>query len=61
MGDFTSPVSSATNGSMSEVEAQYDVFLNHSSLDKEAVEAIARRLLAQGVRPFLDKWHFDPR
>jgi tetratricopeptide (TPR) repeat protein len=45
---------------MSDQEDVYDVFLSHSSTDKKAVEAIARRLLAQGVRPFLDKWHLIP-
>ncbi len=39
---------------------QYDVFLCHSSADKEAVEHLARRLLAEGIVAFLDKWHLVP-
>src|SRR5262249_45725766 len=39
----------------------YDVFLSHSSADKEAVEAIARRLEDEAaLHPFLDKWHLIP-
>lgn len=38
----------------------YDVFLSHSSADKPAVEALAYRLRAQGIEPFLDKWHLVP-
>src|SRR5215208_959676 len=45
---------------VSDLENGYDVFLSHSSVDKQAVEAIGRRLLVQGVRPFLDKWHLIP-
>ncbi|MEQ9500722.1 MAG: SUMF1/EgtB/PvdO family nonheme iron enzyme [Deltaproteobacteria bacterium] len=37
----------------------YDVFLSHNSADKPVVEAIARRLQAEGLRPFLDK-HLVP-
>src|SRR6266540_5371769 len=39
---------------------RYDVFLSHNSADKDAVEAIAKRLVAHGVRPFLDAWHLIP-
>ncbi len=39
---------------------RYDVFLSHNSADKDAVEAIAKRLVAHGVRPFLDVWHLVP-
>ena len=39
---------------------RYDVFLSHNGTDKDAVEAIARRLVAHGVRPFLDAWHLVP-
>ncbi|MEQ9500225.1 MAG: SUMF1/EgtB/PvdO family nonheme iron enzyme [Deltaproteobacteria bacterium] len=35
----------------------YDVFLSHHAADKPVVEAIARRLEAAGLKPFLDKWH----
>ena len=39
----------------------YDVFLSHTSADKEAVEILARRLReVAGLRPFLDKWHLIP-
>jgi hypothetical protein len=38
----------------------YDVFLSHTS-DKDAVEAIARRLEDEAaLSPFLDKWHLIP-
>jgi hypothetical protein len=40
--------------------AAYDVFLSHSSVDKPAVEAIARRLRDAGLNPFLDRWHLVP-
>lgn len=39
---------------------RYDVFLSHSSVDKPAVEEIARRLRDAGIEPFLDKWHLIP-
>jgi formylglycine-generating enzyme required for sulfatase activity len=39
---------------------RYDVFLSHNSADKPAVEALARKLLAAGVTPFLDKWNLVP-
>ena len=39
----------------------YDVFLSHSSGDKDAVEHIAQRLRAEAqLEPFLDKWHLIP-
>jgi hypothetical protein len=38
----------------------YDVFLSHSSADKQAVEAIANRLTEAGLFPFLDRWHLVP-
>ena len=38
----------------------YDVFLSHHSDDKPQVEALARRLLAVGINPFLDSWHLVP-
>jgi hypothetical protein len=39
----------------------YDVFLSHASADKDAVEAIARRLEDEAaLAPFLDKWHLIP-
>jgi hypothetical protein len=39
---------------------QYDVFLSHSTKDKAAVEKIAKRLLAVGIRPWLDRWNLSP-
>jgi hypothetical protein len=42
-------------------ETRYDVFLSHNSVDKEAVEVIARRLREEAhLEPFLDKWHLVP-
>src|SRR5262245_5440219 len=39
----------------------YDVFLSHTSADKDAVEALARRLVDEAaLSPFLDKWHLIP-
>lgn len=39
----------------------YDVFLSHNARDKEAVEALARRLADEaGLRPWLDKWNVVP-
>ncbi len=40
--------------------SRYDVFLSHNSRDKAAVEKLAQRLHAAGIRPFLDKWHLVP-
>jgi hypothetical protein len=39
---------------------RYDVFLSHASADKPAVEFLARKLQAEGLEPFLDKWHLVP-
>ncbi|MFN7938351.1 MAG: adenosylhomocysteinase [Bryobacteraceae bacterium] len=36
------------------------VFLCHNSADKGDVECIAKKLLANGVRPWLDKWNLVP-
>ena len=36
------------------VVTAFDVFLSHSSLDKPAVEELARRLKKAGIEPFLD-------
>ena len=43
-----------------EAQGKFDVFLSHNSKDKTAVERIAERLLAVGLRPRLDKWHLSP-
>jgi WD40 repeat protein len=40
---------------------RYDVFLSHTSGDKDAVERIARRLRTEAqLEPFLDKWQLIP-
>lgn len=39
---------------------RWDIFLSHNSQDKTLVEALARRLLGAGVRPWLDKWELVP-
>ena len=41
-------------------EARYDIFLSHNSVDKPAVEALARRLVTAGVQPWLDTWNLIP-
>jgi hypothetical protein len=39
----------------------YDVFLSHNSADKDAVEAVARRLEDEAaLSPLLDQWHLIP-
>ena len=38
----------------------FDVFLCHNHQDKDAVEAIARRLKERGLSPWLDKWELAP-
>ena len=41
-------------------QQQFDVFLSHNSADKPAVEELARRLKAEGIESWLDKWHLVP-
>jgi tetratricopeptide (TPR) repeat protein len=38
----------------------YDLFLSYNSADHEMVEHVARRLRAQGLEPFLDRWYLAP-
>lgn len=38
----------------------FDVFLCHNSRDKEAVKAIALRLIGAGILPWLDEWELRP-
>jgi hypothetical protein len=38
----------------------FHVFLSHSSADKPAVEALARRLAKEGIQAWLDTWHLIP-
>lgn len=40
---------------------KYDVFLSHSSKDKEIVRAVAERLRADGVRVWFEDWEIRPR
>ncbi|MEI8017445.1 MAG: toll/interleukin-1 receptor domain-containing protein [Schlesneria sp.] len=40
--------------------ASFHVFLSHNSVDKPAVEELARRLKADGIEAWLDKWHLVP-
>ncbi len=37
-------------------DAQFDVFLNHSSRDKAIVRALTLRMRADGLRVWLDTW-----
>jgi hypothetical protein len=36
-------------------QPKYDVFLSHNSADKPAVETLARRLVKEGIQPWLDQ------
>ncbi len=45
---------------MTDATAQFDVFLSHNSADKPAVEALAQRLLAADLQPWLDSWNLVP-
>ena len=40
--------------------ASFHVFLSHNSTDKPAVEELARRLKADGIEGWFDKWHLVP-
>jgi len=39
---------------------KYDIFLSHNSADKPAIEELARRLVKEGIQPWLDKWNLIP-
>jgi len=39
---------------------KYDVFLSHSSKDKDIVRAVAERLRADGLRVWFDEWTLKP-
>ena len=45
---------------MSDAVFAHDVFLSHSSKDKEVVRAVAERLPADGLRVWLDDWEIRP-
>jgi hypothetical protein len=38
---------------------KYDVFLSHSSKDKEVVRPVAERLRVDGLRVWLDAWEIQ--
>jgi hypothetical protein len=38
----------------------FDVFLSHSSKDKDVVRALAERLRADGVKVWFDEWEIQP-
>ena len=38
----------------------YDVFLSHNNTDKPAVEKLARRLVKEKIKPWLDEWNLIP-
>ncbi len=38
----------------------FDVFLSYSRADQAMVEALARALREQGLRPFVDRWYLRP-
>jgi hypothetical protein len=44
---------------MSDTEFKYDVFLSHSSRDKDAVRDIANRLKSDGVRVWFAPWEIN--
>jgi hypothetical protein len=39
---------------------KYDVFLSHSSKDKDIVRPLAERLRADGLRVWFDSWEIRP-
>jgi hypothetical protein len=39
---------------------KYDIFLSHSSKDKEVVRAVAERLRGDGLRIWFDDWALKP-
>ena len=39
---------------------KYDVFLSHSSKDKEKVHELAERLKNDGLRVWFDQWEIHP-
>ncbi len=39
---------------------RYDVFLSHSSKDKDTVRPLAERLRADGLRVWFDEWMLKP-
>lgn len=41
-------------------DRRHDVFLSHRSSDKPAIEALAARLMAEGIIPWIDSWNLIP-
>ncbi|MFX0197020.1 MAG: TIR domain-containing protein [Candidatus Hodarchaeota archaeon] len=39
---------------------KFNVFLSHNNADKPAIEALARKLVKEGINPWLDKWNVIP-
>ena len=39
---------------------KFKVFLSHNNTDKTAVEELAKRLVDEGIEPWLDKWNIIP-
>src|SRR5262249_60453627 len=44
----------------SDSASSYDLFLSYNSEDHDVVEAIARKLRDEGLKPFLDRWYLAP-
>jgi PAS domain S-box-containing protein len=42
------------------MSTRYNVFLSHNSADKPVVEKLARRLVKEGIQPWLDTWNLIP-
>jgi len=40
--------------------AEFDVFLSYKTVDRDAVEGIAKSLVSYGVLPWFDKWEIEP-
>jgi len=38
----------------------FDVFISHNPADEDAAEALARRLIEAGLKPFFARWHLVP-
>lgn len=45
---------------MDPANAEFDVFLSHNSLNKEAVRQLAKKLRDSGLRVWLDEWNLIP-
>jgi len=45
---------------MAPIVFSYDLFLSYNSANHGIVEDVARRLRAEGLKPFLDRWYLAP-